>query len=880
MSESELLKERKIRIFNWVKKNNHYLQYLILILIVLLGAYLRAQPIPNLVNAATGEPTIMDLDSFLFLRYAEYIHQNGVLFAVDPMRNYPLGVEIASGLGTYTSYFVAYLHGVWSSLTNVSLTYVDLIYPIIAMAITSIFLFLLLRKLFNWKVAALSTLFLNITPNFLFRSLAGSTDHDILGIMFFMITIYSYVTAYQTNTIKKSIVFGSIAGITTALGFLTAGNIAFAYMIIGTFVMIEILLDKFNEIDLTALASWFLISSIILSLSRKTRFEFINLMGSFSTSIALLGLIVGVVYILMKKGKLKFLNNIRYINKLPIGAQSFIFSIIISSIAILIFLGPSYFVARYNNLITYALKAKGFEGGRWALTVAEGRKPFVIDWFGAFGKPVIYLSIAGAVLLFHESIKKIKKSYYLTSLFLVFLLGFIFTRYSRDSVFNGETTLASTIFLITTIGFLLVTIYSYIKIYYKNQESNNEVKKINKNLSFIIVWYLIFILAASSAIRLFFEFSIIISILLGYFFVTTFDYFYKNKNEYVKYLGLILIILILFSPFSIARGIMYQDYLGSLYTARASGPQYHVQWQYAGEWVKTNLPKETVFAHWWDYGYWVQTGFERATLTDGGNTAGWWNFLIGRHLLTGKSFEDPLKFLYAHKATHILIVSDEIGKYGAYSSIGSDKNLDRLSYIPSFELDNSLLKETRNITILGYTGNMRLEEVINVNGELFTPSDSMIIQISLPIAKQNEEILQLGQPFVTIVKSQNKIVEVPIKCLFNNGQKIEFKEGINSCFVIIPKLTSDGQTNQFGAGLFLSPRIYDTNFARLYIYGEENPYYKLVYTDQNSIPLSLLNGRIIGPLKIWEITYTENISLTEEEEEYFLSKTYLDPEVI
>ncbi len=39
-------------------------------------------------------------------------------------------------------------------------------------------------------------------------------------------------------------------------------------------------------------------------------------------------------------------------------------------------------------------------------------------------------------------------------------------------------------------------------------------------------------------------------------------------------------------------------------------------WLDALDWIKNNTPKDAVFASWWDYGYWIATMGERATLAD------------------------------------------------------------------------------------------------------------------------------------------------------------------------------------------------------------------------------------------------------------------------
>ena len=39
-------------------------------------------------------------------------------------------------------------------------------------------------------------------------------------------------------------------------------------------------------------------------------------------------------------------------------------------------------------------------------------------------------------------------------------------------------------------------------------------------------------------------------------------------------------------------------------------------WLDALDWIKNNTPKDAVIASWWDYGYWISTMGERASLAD------------------------------------------------------------------------------------------------------------------------------------------------------------------------------------------------------------------------------------------------------------------------
>ena len=45
---------------------------------------------------------------------------------------------------------------------------------------------------------------------------------------------------------------------------------------------------------------------------------------------------------------------------------------------------------------------------------------------------------------------------------------------------------------------------------------------------------------------------------------------------------------------------------------------------------------------------------------------------------------------------------------------------------------------------------------------------------------------------------------------------------------------------------------------------ENSENFKLVYSDDKGIPLAVYNGRLIGPLKIWEMKYPENLDIPKE----------------
>ena len=101
------------------------------------------------------------------------------------------------------------------------------------------------------------------------------------------------------------------------------------------------------------------------------------------------------------------------------------------------------------------------------------------------------------------------------------------------------------------------------------------------------------------------------------------------------------------------------------------------------KWVRENTNEGDVFAHWWDYGYWVQYLGQRPTISDGGHFQGFKDHFVGRYLLTTPKPETALSLMKSNNVSYLLIDPTDLGKYGAYSKIGSDeKGIDRFSQIP------------------------------------------------------------------------------------------------------------------------------------------------------------------------------------------------------
>lgn len=859
MTEQDTAEQRLKGGLEFLKQHKNLVAYTILAIIIFMSVIIRAQSLPALVDATTGKPISLELDTTVFLRYAREIVENGELYKIDPLRYYPNGADL-SDMGTMTSYLIAYWYFFLRIFKpDITLEAASNISPIIAMAIMTIFLFLLVRRIFNTKVALLSSLVISILPSFVYRSMGGSTDHDIYGMMFIMMSFYFLISAIQSSSMKKSITFGILAGFTTTLSRLTAGSASFIFFIFGIYMLWELFLNKYTKEDYAAFASWLLIPTIYFTFSHK--FGGLSaLLYSITTGICYLSfLILTIDFFLFKHRNYSWKHTIEAM--MPTSIASTLLSTAVFFVLMLTMAGMEFFTNKLSQL--NSLLFKFFAESRWQLTVAENRKTFLVDWFHQFNDIFVWIMIIGAILLFYTAVKNFHKAKHLTVAFAIFLCGYLFSRYKPGTALDGQSTLSRIFFVGGILIFLAYTIYYYFDLYKKDRQSFNKISTAKREYIFILTWFLLMAIASLSATRLFFEFSPIASIVFSFAIVWFVEKILTINNKFAKYVSLIIIIILLLNPTGYAQGILYNYYIQTKNEVKSVGPGYNLQWQYAGKWARENTPENAVFAHWWDYGYWVQEGFQRATLTDGGNAGGYaLNYNMGRHVLTGHSDEEALQFLKAKNATHLLIISDEIGKYPAFSTIGSDTNYDRYSWINVFGLNTQDIQETRDYTKLLYAGSTALDDDIVYQGKVFPKSSSGIGGIFLYV-KQDGNTTQFRPPEVAVIYN-NQQTNIPLKCIFIDGKEIRFdvQDSINGCFILIPAIQNN-QMSPLGAGLYLSPKVWPTLFTKLYLFNQQSPYFKLGYTDEKDVPLAIYNGRIIGPLKIWSISYPNNLTIPE-----------------
>ena len=160
----------------------------------------------------------------------------------------------------------------------------------------------------------------------------------------------------------------------------------------------------------------------------------------------------------------------------------------------------------------------------------------------------------------------------------------------------------------------------------KNVQNKNSSFIKNDMLAFSLIIGIAGVYVGSTFVRLEVFTSIAVIILASLGLTALTKEFFKNKSDNKKSIGKLIklpfvtgIIILLIIPLVYPVGADLFTISKTPPTILNGGTAFPVSttdWLDSMEWLKNNTPKDAVVAAWWDYGYWIQTMGERATLAD------------------------------------------------------------------------------------------------------------------------------------------------------------------------------------------------------------------------------------------------------------------------
>ncbi len=199
-----------------------------------------------------------------------------------------------------------------------------------------------------------------------------------------------------------------------------------------------------------------------------------------------------------------------------------------------------------------------------------------------------------------------------------------------DSVSEHATTTLAQSFLFHSVLMIFSGIGIWIII--KNIQTKNSNFINNDMLSFSLILGICGVYISSTFVRLEVFASIAVIVLASLGLTALIKEFLKNNSTSKKSIHKLLqlpfmagIIILLLIPMIYPAGSEPSSIIHVPPTILNGGSMFQIatnDWLDALDWIKNNTPKDAVVASWWDYGYWIQTIGERASLADNSTTNG------------------------------------------------------------------------------------------------------------------------------------------------------------------------------------------------------------------------------------------------------------------
>jgi len=192
-----------------------------------------------------------------------------------------------------------------------------------------------------------------------------------------------------------------------------------------------------------------------------------------------------------------------------------------------------------------------------------------------------------------------------------------------DSISEHATTTLEQSFLYHSVLMIFSGIGIWLII--KNIQNKNSSFMKNDMLLFSLILGIVGVYVSSTFVRLEVFGSVAIIILASLGLTALTKEFFKNKPEAKKPLGKliklpyvagIIGLLIISMIFPVGGVFALSQVPPTIFNGGSIFPISTTDWLDSMEWIKNNTPEDAVIAAWWDYGYWIQTKAERATLAD------------------------------------------------------------------------------------------------------------------------------------------------------------------------------------------------------------------------------------------------------------------------
>ena len=812
-----------------------------------IGIYLRTRNLDLL-----DEKLLIGNDPYLFVRYSQHIVEYGELMSHDRFRYAPIGISTR-----YSLNFVAYVLGFMNSIIGMFLSHslyeTAIWYPVVFFALALLAFYLMVRSVLGQQVAVIASFLLAITPSFLQRTIAGFADKEPLAIFLMVTSMVFYIFAYKSETNTIAAFWGFFSGIFGGLMGLAWRGVVFVILVVVVYNIVLVAFGYLKKKDFSVYLTWCISLVCVLQLG-TSRY------GDVLAGSASLVLLFPVVTLGVLLFHFTFAHTTlrRYWTR-PDSAKHSAFRVFSVFATALVLGGILYQSRDWGFFLTIITNPKA---NVWS-TVLENAQPSISYWWGYFGF-LLPLSLLGAVMLVYN--RSNFRFGYKYALVICLLTCSVILSKLPESISNDTVDHLLSLFLVSTIASVAGILGFFLaRSIYLTVSSNRALPKDVKSCVFIIVWFIVSVIAARMAQRFFFLFTPIALLLAAY---AIFEISQRALGRF-RTEG---ILIQRFFPFDSGRRpvlvVLAVVLLGGppsvLGIARSSGllaskvgPSFDQQWIDSAMWIDRQTNRDSIIASQWDCGYWIQSMGSRPTLLDEGVSSSR-RISFSRNFLCAKNSTEGLRYLREYEVTHLLLSSREVIGYSKFSAYASTTEDSLRSHIGKYDLSSEVLRDgwiNRTYTFSGHGKGWMLDQDLQFSGMNIPMGKARIDSFKLKVSQMDKEIF-VEQP-TALLFSSGRQYEIPIRTLHIDGKEYTFSEGMDGILMIINGRRANNDVSKSSAAFFVSGKAKSTLWVRLLLLGERLDGFEKVYDDE--IDWELSGGDVKGPIKIWRVVSQPDI---------------------
>ena len=515
-----------------------------------------------------------EFDPFFNYRATQYLVDHGLNAYVhwhDDMSWYPSGRDVFATAQVPLHVTDAILYKIFGG--GMSLYDFTIIFPVVFGSMTVIVIFALVRVLGGTSAGLFASLFFALSPPIIVRGTIGWFKSEPLGLFYGLLGVYLFLSGLKSENKKIAIAKLIGGGFFLATGFASWGGIEFFLVPLGLFFVALPFIRKDHNFLLWAVPLFVAITMIVAGglFARPGPTFVFSIRG-----LVMIGPTILLVMIIFIQKYSKDLHRIR-------NSVLALAIIAITAVVILSAGGALHSASfRYLNAVNPFLTSED----PLVDSVAEHATPTLAQNFSYFSVLMLFAGLGIWLMFRKKNGDESSSRFSIKNEMIVFALIIgIVGAYSGSTFSRLELLTATSVIILSSIGLsiLVATILKQenkqVKIVESSKKGTTQTRKETaptKKTSDLLgrVPKIVFV-----------------AVIVGLFLVPVL--YPVNANW----------IVVTKSPPTILNG-------GSNFAISTS------DWPDALNWIKNNTPKDSVFASWWDYGYWIQTLGERKTLAD------------------------------------------------------------------------------------------------------------------------------------------------------------------------------------------------------------------------------------------------------------------------